>query len=212
MQGPWLIAFIVQWVVVLVLMLLVVGILRHLVSLEEQWRLAAPPISSYKVGQLIGKFELPDVTGTMVRSPELLAGSEGAVLLFASSTCSACVSLLAQVSGLIGNRSVALKKSLVVIGEGGVGAADRILEAHPSLRGSQVVFLSDDESAVLHQFGITSVPTALVVDDKGRLIDQSLNPHTEKWLFGKLGVVPPADLPPGGWVSLVQRVPVRSRG
>lgn len=212
MQGPWIIAFIVQWVVVLVLILLVVGILRHLAVLEEQWRLATPPISSYEVGQLIGEFELPDVTGTMVRSPELLAGSEGAVLLFASSTCSACVSLLAQVSELISNRSVALGKSLVVIGEGGVGAADRLLEAHPGLRGSQVVLLSDDESAVLHQFGITSVPTALDVDGKGRLIDQSLNPHAEKWLFRKLGVTPPADLPSGGWVSLVQRVPVRSRG
>jgi peroxiredoxin len=211
-QGPWMIAFIVQWVIVLVLMLLVVGVLRHLGNLEEQWRLATPPISSYEIGQSISEFELPDAVGTMIRGSNLLAGSEGAILLFVTSTCSACVSLLTQISGLISSQHVAFGKSLVVIGEGGVGTVERLLEAHPELRSTQVMLLADDEGSVLRQFGITSVPTALDVDGNGRVIDQSLNPHAEKWLYKKLGVVPPADLSSGGWVSIVQRVPVRTRG
>lgn len=35
MQGIWLLAFIVQWVLVLLLVLLVVGILRYLHSVQE---------------------------------------------------------------------------------------------------------------------------------------------------------------------------------
>lgn len=211
MQGPWLIAFIVQWVVVLVLILLVVGVLRHLGNLEEQWRLATPPISSYEIGQAISEFELPDAVGTMIQSSTFLAEAEGAVLLFVSSTCSACVSLLTQISQLISSEHVAFGKSLVIIGEGGAGTVKRLLEAHPDLRSTQVTLLADDEGSVLRQFGITSVPTALAVDGKGRVVDQSLNPHAEKWLHRKLGVVPPKDLP-GGWVSLVLQTPVRNRG
>lgn len=211
MQEPWVIAFLVQWLVVLVLVVLVVGLLRHLGTLEEQLRLDIPPISSYDVGQSIGEFALPDVTGASIQSSDLLAGSGGAVLLFVTSTCSACENLLAQFSELTSSRQVRLGKTLIVIGEGGAGTVDRLLESHPGLCEPQVTLLADDEATVLRQFGITSVPTALAIDGKGRVIDQSLNPHAEKWLYNKLGVDASVAPAPRGWVGIVQRVPMHRR-
>lgn len=212
MQGAWLIAFTVQWVMVLILALLVIGILRHLVIMEQRWNLATPPISAYEKGQRIAEFELPNPTGTKLRSSDLLDQSDGGVILFVSASRSACVTLLTQVAAIVTRRDMTLKKSLIVIGVGGAGTVARLLELHPDLQGSQVVMLSDDDSVVLRQFGITAVPTALAVDRQGRVIDQNLNPHVEKWLYAKLGAISAEDPTSGKYVSVVRHVPVRGRG
>lgn len=209
MQGPWIIAFTVQWIVVLILALLVFGILRHLNIMEQRWIATTPATSAYEVGQHIAEFELLDATGVMLRSSDLLEQSEGAVIIFVTTSCPSCVMLLTQVSELVSRPDVELKKRLIVIGEGGSGTLERLLEANPGLRDSRAAMLSDDAGTVLREYGVTSVPTALVVDRRGRLLDQNLNPHVEKWLYAKLGVVPTVESPSGTRVSMVQHVAVR---
>jgi cytochrome oxidase Cu insertion factor (SCO1/SenC/PrrC family) len=194
MQGVWLIAFIVQWVMLLILTLLVAGILRHLAAVQERWDLAAPPISTYEINQSIAEFELRDATGTKVQSRDLLHQSNGAVILFISTTCSSCSTILAQVSELIARRDVSLTKTIVVITLGAAGSLASLLDEYPSLVNSQVVTtLADEEGITLRQFGIVSVPIGLAVDREGRLVTQTLNPHVANWLYTVLGTTPPTE-------------------
>jgi peroxiredoxin len=203
MQGPWLVAFIVQWVIVLVLTLLVAGILRHLARVEERWNLAAPPISAYELGQRIAEFELPDAAGTKVQSRDLLRWSDGTVMLLVTPSCSACATLLAQVSELVTRRDLALTKTLVMIALGPAGSLERLLGAYPNLRSDQVVALADEDGSVAHQLGVVAIPVGLVVDREGRLIHQTNNPHVANWLYTWLGASPPAEPASRSLVSLI---------
>lgn len=56
MQGIWLIAFILQWAMLLLLAVLLAGVLRFLASFQEKMALAAPPISRFELGERTGDF------------------------------------------------------------------------------------------------------------------------------------------------------------
>lgn len=194
MQGVWLIAFVIQWVMLLILTLLVAGILRHLASVQERWNLAAPPITTYEINQRIAEFELLDATGIKVQSRDLLHQTNGAVILFVSTTCPSCSIMLDQVSELIARREVSFTKTIVVIVLGVAGSLARLLDEHPSLINSKsVTILADEDGVALHQFKVVSVPTGLVVDQEGRLVTQTLNPHVTNWLYTMLGTTPPKE-------------------
>lgn len=203
MQGFWLLAFIVQWVLVLMLALLMTGVLRQLGKIEERLTLISPRLSTYDVGQAIDDFELPAVGGTRWRSAENIERAGGAVIMFVSSTCSACSSLLSQITELFDRGELSLKRNLVVIAEGGAGTASQLLEAYPVLGRGTVTLLSDDEAKVLRQFGVTAVPSVLAVDARGRVLDQTLNAHMKNWLYGTLEVAPPETQPSKGWISKI---------
>lgn len=192
MQGIWLIAFVVQWVMLLVLTLLVAGILRHLAVMQERWDLAAPPITTYEINQPIAEFELLDAAGTKVQSRDLLHQSSGTVILFVSTTCASCSTMLDQVSELIARQDLSLTKTIVVIVVGVAGSLARFLDQHPGLVNSRdVKMLADVDGIALRQFGVVSVPTGLAVDRKGRLVTQTLNPHVTNWLYTVLDTTPP---------------------
>lgn len=190
MQGLWLIAFIVQWILVLGLVVLVIGILRYLASIQERWNLAIPTVSSYELHQHIGEFELPDRTGTMLKSRNLLHQS-GAVLLFITAGCQSCTTLLAQVSELVTRRNLVLARPLILIAIGDRKKVEQLLSMHVNLASDRVMILIDEKSAVLHQFGISSLPTGLAVDHEGRLMNQTFNPHAAHWLYKIIEVTPP---------------------
>lgn len=209
MQTPWIIAFVAQWLLLLALTLLVIGMLRYLVALEGRWKIADRPISSYEVGQRIDEFVLPDITGAKVRSDGLLADSEGAVILLISSSCPSCYTLLHQVAEIVTRQSIVLRKRIVVIVLGaGTSVLERLCETVPGLRDSQAAMLADENGVALGQFGVTSVPTGLAVTRQGRVIDQNLNPHVEDWLYRKLDIAAPVRdaAQKSTWVSIVARV------
>ncbi|SRR6266542_1911303 len=203
MQGAWLIAFIVQWVMMLILALLVAGILRHLAIMQERWNLAAPPITAYELGQPIADFELPDATGTKVKSNDLLHQSDGAVILFVSTNCSSCATLLAQVSELVARPDVSLTKIIVVIVLGAVSSLERLSIEYPNLVNTHVVALADENATAVGQFGIRFVPIGLLVDREGHVSNQTLNPHAANWLYTVVGAIPPLEPVSRGAMGLV---------
>lgn len=205
MPGPWAIAFVVQWLLVLVLIVLVAGILRQLSLLQQGVNTAVPVVSTYRNGQRIDDFELPDANGTRWRISDLVRRREGAVLLFVSFSCPACLILLDQIRELVSREALTLKRTLIVMGVGSTNAAVQLLEAEPALGSSEVVILSDEGATALRQFGITSVPTGLTVDQHARVVDQSLNPHVANWLYIAADAAPPTeDATVARWVPVVQ--------
>jgi peroxiredoxin len=191
MQGPWFILFVVQWVIVLVLVFLVAGILRHLAAVEERWKLAAPPITSYELGQRIADFELPNAAGALVRMIDLLRRPNGAILLFATTSCTTCEALLAQVEEFMVSSPPPFNSALVVIAAGKGDIFEHLFSKHPGLSNGQTVMLADGEGKVFNQFGITAVPVGLALDRQGRVTHQTHNPHVANWLYTRLGVTPP---------------------
>ncbi|HLW01832.1 MAG TPA: hypothetical protein VKT82_24475 [Ktedonobacterales bacterium] len=203
MPGPWFILFVVQWVIVLVLVLLVAGILRHLAAVEERWNLAVPPITSYELGQRITDFELQSAAGTLVRMTDLLRQPNGAILLFATTSCSACEAVFAQVEELVVPSPPPLNKALVIIAAGKGDIFEPLVAKHPGLGNGQTVLLADGEGKAFHQFGITAVPVGLALDRQGRVTHQTQNPHVANWLYTRLGITPPPPPAPPRFTSIM---------
>lgn len=186
MQGFWLLAFVVQWSLVLILTVLVVGILRYLHSVQERWDLAVPAISKYEIRQKIDDFELPDVSGTKIKSRDVLLAS-GAVILVVTSSCRSCLALLTQISELVNRPNTIITKAILIIVAGTTDHLENFLKFSPVLGSRKVILLCDEDGSILKTFGLRAVPTGLEVDREGYLINQTFNPHADYWLYKVVG-------------------------
>lgn len=208
MEGVWLIAFLIQWLLLLFLVLIIVGVLRQLRIMQERWHLAAPPITAYELGERIADFELPNAAGTQVQSNRILQLTSGGVILFVSSTCSSCAAVMAQVAELVTRSNIVLSKVFILIVVEPLEATDslrKIYETYLGLNDRQVVLLADDQGDVTRQFGVRSVPTGIVVDKDGHVISQTFNPHAANWLYKVTNTPAPAEPASQGATSL--RIP-----
>ncbi|MGH2444091.1 MAG: hypothetical protein ACRDFX_13125, partial [Chloroflexota bacterium] len=90
MHGLWLAAFILQWALLILLVVVLAGILRYLSALPHD--AASPPTeaSNLAVGEIIPSFVLPNHRGQTVASKALLSRASRTVLLFVSPGCPAC--------------------------------------------------------------------------------------------------------------------------
>ena len=194
MQGPWLIAFFVQWMLVIILLVLVVGILRYLSSVKERWTLAVPAITRYELGEIVADFEAPDMRNSPIKIKELLSRfNRGIVILFVSAKCTACETSMQQVIELLSRQQEAFSKTLLIVALGRESSLELLLEKYPSIVDSRVFLLRDEKGAALSQFGITRSPTALVIGVKGDVIDQTFNPHVAGWMYKAFAVNPPLE-------------------
>lgn len=186
MQGIWLLAFVMQWALVLLLAALVVGILRYLHSVQERWDLAVPAISKYEIRQKIDDFELPDISGTKIKSRDVLLAS-GSAILVVTPSCRSCLALLDQVSELVNRSNTILTKTILIIVAGTRDQLENLLRIPPVLDSQQVILLYDEDSSTLKTFGLRAVPTGLEVDREGYLINQTFNPQADHWLYKVVG-------------------------
>ncbi len=194
MHGIWLIAFILQWIVLLLLAALLAGVLRYLAAFQEKVRLAAPTISIFEVGQRVSDFALPDIQGKSVASTSLIGRGQNTLLLLLSATCGSCQTLIEQVAELTrragGVTATGWHVVLVIVANPGV--VDDVVQKYPQLLSEGITVLQGTKEGVLKQYGITGVPTGLAIDAQGQLLDQTLNPHVN-WLYKILRVPAPKE-------------------
>jgi thiol-disulfide isomerase/thioredoxin len=195
MTGIWLVAFILQWLLLGLLTVLFAGILRYLSAFQERMQAVAPVTTVFELGQRIFEFELPDVSGAFVQSKEVLSNGKKNIVVLGTSTCPACRSFLSKLNELMtreeGN-AIRTARCIFVVAGGTAAAVGELLTEYPGLRRKEVALLIDTEEKIATRFGVTSVPTGVAVDQEGHVLDQSKNPHAG-WIYKVLGVLPPIE-------------------
>ncbi len=133
-----------------------------------------PPQGSL-LGQLAGDFALTDLSRRSFR----LAGLRGKVVMlnFWATWCGVCRRGMPQLEAL--NRELA-PRGLVLLGVNGESERN----ARNFVKGNGYTFptLVDSGNKVAGQFQVTAIPTAVVIDRRGRIVSYLVGLHSEKTL------------------------------
>jgi hypothetical protein len=97
---PWIAAYAVLWLTVLVLTFTMVGIVRRISSVLEglERRLGTPPDMGAEVNSIVSPFELFDADGQTVGFHEVV--QEPTIMLMSANHCPACRKLLGELDGV----------------------------------------------------------------------------------------------------------------
>lgn len=163
MSSPWIVAFGVLWVVVLLIALIVVGVLRRITAVLEraEAHLVGGPrgIRGAPAGTELVDFEVIDESGDRISSSRLFQAS--AAVLFVSPKCAPCERLLADLEGA---PELTDGVPLVVIGSRSQA------EEHAVSSDSIHVYREIDRSAT-QAFDSTSTPHVFLVGEGGIVVD-----------------------------------------
>jgi peroxiredoxin len=175
MAGLWIVAFVLQWVLLLLLTVLMVGVLRYLGFIQQNIHLVIRYASRFEQGDRISHFELPDLEGLSVVSKTLLDASQRTLLLFLNTSCSGCKAVIRYLADLI-KREGGLKGlgwSVVAIYTGPDVSRESV-EKHIALSlPNEVTILVDEKGSLLQQYDLRGFPVGIAVDSRGQVIDQS---------------------------------------
>ncbi len=184
MSASWIAVIVTQWIVIAILCLVCAGILRYLAIFRERMETAAPATTALSAGDRVPELALQRIgTGEPFEIPR---GRE-IVLAFVSPTCGGCRALLGQVDGILqaGRRSGRVALALVVAGKDPadlLSAWQRICDsAH-----ANVHVVRDSGNSARGALGIWAVPAAMLIDEHGRVADQSSNPQVAGWIYRAL--------------------------
>lgn len=185
MTVPWVAAFCLQWFLLLVMAVLLIGVLRRLGSFSPN------SLRNLEVGDMLPRLEAVRADGSMWTS-DMLLGSE-VVLLVVSTTCQACDILLDQLVELtrrpvggLANAHVRVV-SLFISGQTFESSTERLDEL-----AQYVELIADVHGYATRVIGVRSVPVGIRLDPKGRIRQVSINPHGG-WLYHSIGLAPPEE-------------------
>ncbi len=168
MTGPWIAAFLVTWIAVLVLLYLQLGQARKVLSLLEAIErmglksLARRELSGRAPGEKIAGFRARSSSGELVTSDDLL-GSER-LFLFLSADCHPCQELSLELTSEEASFEGAIRGVpliAVVRSEedaGALGLAESLLT------------IVDTEDSVLSAFDNSTMPRAFLIDSSGTVL------------------------------------------
>ncbi len=175
MTGIWIIAFALQWVLLLLLAILTVGVLRYLSFVQNNIHLVTRYASRFEEGDRISHFELPNLEGLPVVSKKMLEASQRTVLLFLSPSCSGCSAVIRYLTDRV-KRKEDLRRlgwSVVAIYTGPYVSREAVKKhIAPSLL-DEIPVLIDEEGILFRQYDIRAFPVGIAVDALGNVIDQS---------------------------------------
>jgi len=194
MHGIWVVAFVLQWIVLALLMILMAGTLRYLSGAQERLELVAPHISNFDIGEEVPPFELFDVHGHVVGIDGIIRRHSNTLILLISPGCTACKTLVMQLNELgsrVGKFS-SLGWGIVAVVAGERREVELLLETNDGILSGGTEVLIDSDATVLRAYGVRQVPTGMVVDARGRVESQSFNPH-QNWIYKQLKQLPPRE-------------------
>lgn len=189
MPGMWMIAFVLQWIVLLIFAVLIVGVLRSLNYIQGNIHAVTHYASRFEQGDRISHFELPNLEGLPVVSKALFDTSQRTLLLFLSPSCRGCDAVIEDLTNLVKSEHGLSKLgwSIVVVYTGPY-VSRKAVEEHinPSLL-NRVTVVVDEKGLIAQQYDLRVFPVGIAVDHLGRVLDQSSRSMT-KWLKQTLQV------------------------
>jgi peroxiredoxin len=172
MQGIWLVAFIAQWILLLLLAFLMVQAMRFLRLLYKR----LPPNTSVKHGDHISDFELPDIHNQLVRSSSLPGHDKSMLLLFVRSTCSSCRLLVKHIAKVAQQRADANRFPchIVFVCSGKRSDIEKMMNILPTL--GDITVLVDKDEIVFAWYGIQTTPFGLAINSRGKVYSLLTHP------------------------------------
>lgn len=191
MQGFWAVAFILQWVLLLLITAVVIGMARYLGSIQERIETTAPTVTKYDKGDVLEDFELPDLSGRGVALANVIGQGRKAMLFYLSPDCVSCKTVVMQLEE-VATRSSGLPPewSIAVIFLGEESDVAQLLGEHQVILASSVQILVDAGGLVRKLYAIRHVPISVAVDEDGRVMDQSIMPY-DNWIYKITGIAAP---------------------
>lgn len=183
MTGMWLVAFVLQWVLLLLFAVLLVGVLRYLSFIQQNIHLVMQYASRFEQGDRIKHFELLNLEGLPIVSRALLRMNQRTLLLFLNTSCHGCEAVIHFLSDLVKEEG-SLRKfgwSVVAIYTGPYVSRESV-EKHidPCLL-DEMTILVDEKGKISQQYDLRSFPVGIAVDHLGQVVDQSSRTMA-KWL------------------------------
>ncbi|HTC60980.1 MAG TPA: MauE/DoxX family redox-associated membrane protein [Solirubrobacteraceae bacterium] len=117
-------------------------------------------VATRQIGALAPDFSLPSTTGGAVSLQDLLADDRACVLTFVSPGCGPCVALLPELARWHDTITERLALTLVTPVE--ATAAEKLAHDH-----ALADVLIDEQSTVMHAYGATATPSAVLVASDG---------------------------------------------
>lgn len=207
MSAIWIVAFVAQWILLITLFLLMIGLLRYVAPVKDHIDATVPHISRYDVGDRLADFALPDLDGRMISSASILQSGQRALILLVSAGCSPCKTLVMQLEELFGRTGQVQDSWTVALIFGGERhMVSEMLNEHGTTLRGRVRILVDEDDKAKRLFGVRHSPVGMVVARDGRLVTQSIMPYAN-WLYKVFNVLPPKEVivdgEHGGWEPLL---------
>lgn len=192
MTASWITVFALQWMLLVILALLIMGLLNKVGRLEDMASQGPMQVTRYATGDPLPSFTATTLEGMEWSSDVGLASGEPGLLLLATTECQACQILMQQLvelDGRAGPSGLTKRIFLLILGKGSP-SPEMFGEPVVTLRGVTTLFDSGQVAGTM--FGLRSVPVGISFDAKRRVTSQSRNPHAG-WLYDELGVAQPEE-------------------
>jgi methylamine dehydrogenase accessory protein MauD len=168
MSTAFLAAFAVQWVVIALLAVMMVGLLRQVGMLHER----LGPVGALtlpggpKVGDIAPAFDLPSLTGGQVRVGGMNEGGTSTLLFFLSPTCAICKTMLPILLSMAREH----RGTRLVFASDGDEERQMKLIVQEKLTDYPFVLSTDLGRA----HGVAKLPYAVLLDAEGRIVAKGL--------------------------------------
>lgn len=176
MTLPFSVSYITLWVLVVIQFAILLGVIHVIAQIQRN------PGNGNWIGREVSAFSAADVEG--VEFTEQNLGGRIAALLFVSPTCGTCTASLTELQVV----NAKAPGNVFVICQAGTYDCSLVAEQY----GSGLRVIVDSERTISQLFGITTVPTAVLVDER-RVIRSYGQPLQERDMAILVESTRPAD-------------------
>lgn len=180
MTGLWACAYAAQWIVLMVMALVMIGVLHHLGMLYHQVNELVPIDSNLQLGENVSDISVRALAPEEgeVSLGSLLHGST--FLLIVTPSCSGCHHLLSRLPQIA--RALPTPGwEFLILSESGDAAA-RGMTGDVAVAGLPLRMAVDAEARFARKYHIRATPFAIAVDSVGTAVAQTAVP-TEEWFM-----------------------------
>ncbi|MGH2458665.1 MAG: TlpA family protein disulfide reductase [Chloroflexota bacterium] len=182
MTDAFLFSYAALWIVVGVLLILLIGVLRHIGILYERYSQIRPAV---RTGQRVKDLKLATLDGGAVMLSSAVSGITNIIVI--GTQCSACHNLLQFIRD--GRSVLDTSYPIVIVSTGDPLGTRMMLEA--AGLSDPVTTLVDPDGILIQQWGILSIPHSFQVDSELRVNRQSVGAiHSVAPLDNSIHVAP----------------------